>query len=103
VVGDFPRKQPAGEGNDYPVVEVNFADAERFCKKLTELARQSGELPVGWEFRLPTEAQWEYACRAGTMTATAFGNKLSSRQPLRFTGRAANTFRSRCIRRPSNR
>jgi formylglycine-generating enzyme required for sulfatase activity len=80
---------PAGEGDDYPVVEVNFAEAERFCKKLTELARQSGELPVSWEFRLPTEAQWEYACRAGTTTATAFGNKLSSKQ-ANFGGKPYN-------------
>jgi formylglycine-generating enzyme required for sulfatase activity len=89
VVGEFPRKQPAGEGDDFPVVEVNFAEVEGFCKKLTELARKSGELPAGWEFRLPTEAQWEYACRAGTTTATAFGDKLSSKQ-ANFQGKPYN-------------
>jgi formylglycine-generating enzyme required for sulfatase activity len=87
VVGDFPSKQPPGEGDDFPVVEVNYADAERFCANLTEQAHQSSELPAGWEFRLPTEAQWEYACRAGTKTATSFGNKISSKQ-ANFNGRA---------------
>ncbi len=89
VVGEFPGKQPAGEGDDYPVVEVNFAEAEGFCKKLTELARKSGGLPAGWEFRLPTEAQWEYACRAVTTTATAFGDKLSRKQ-ANFQGKPYN-------------
>jgi len=68
------------EGDDYPLGNVTFAEAEAFCRKLTELGRKSEDLPRGWEFRLPTEAQWEYACRAGTTTATAFGDKLGSKQ-----------------------
>jgi formylglycine-generating enzyme len=85
--GELTAELPAGD--DLPVGNVNFAEAEGFCKKLTEQARACGDLPTGWEFHLPTEAQWEYACRAGTTTATAFGDKLSSKQ-ANFRGRPYN-------------
>ena len=89
VVGEFPGERTAGEGGDFPVYTVNFAEAEEFCRKLTEGTHASGELPKEWEFRLPTEAQWEYACRAGTTTATSFGDSLSSRQ-ANFQGKPYN-------------
>jgi formylglycine-generating enzyme len=85
--GELTAELPAGD--DFPVGNVNFAEAEGFCRKLTELAIASKELPGDWEFRLPTEAQWEYACRAGTTTATAFGDSLSRRQ-ANFQGKPYN-------------
>jgi len=91
VVGKLPGELTAelGEGDDLPVGNVNYEEAEAFCAKLTELGRKTGDLPKGWIMRLPTEAQWEYACRAGTKTATAFGDKLSSKQ-ANFQGKPYN-------------
>ncbi|MFM8729224.1 MAG: formylglycine-generating enzyme family protein [Planctomycetaceae bacterium] len=54
------------EGDDYPAVYVSWDDAVEFCKKLSAME--------GKVYRLPTEAEWEYACRGGTKTAFSFGN-----------------------------
>ncbi|OQB96022.1 MAG: Serine/threonine-protein kinase pkn1 [Verrucomicrobia bacterium ADurb.Bin122] len=54
------------KGSDRPVECVSYDDALEFCRKLTARERAAGRLPSGYEYTLPTEAQWEYACRAGT-------------------------------------
>jgi formylglycine-generating enzyme required for sulfatase activity len=60
------------KGDDLPMEEVSWDDCQEFCKKLT---RKDGQI-----YRLPTEAEWEYACRAGTRSAYAFGDSLSADQ-----------------------
>jgi hypothetical protein len=69
-----------GKGDRYPIYYVSHDDATEFCRKLTDLERNAGRVPKDWAYQLPTDEQWEYACRAGTTTATAFGDQLDSTQ-----------------------
>jgi formylglycine-generating enzyme required for sulfatase activity len=62
---------------DFPVERVSWNDAVAFCK---ELSARPGERAAGRVYRLPSEAEWEYACRAGTKTPFHYGKSLSSRQ-----------------------
>jgi formylglycine-generating enzyme len=79
VMGKNPaRFTPAnGGGLDHPVENVSWEDALLFCQKLALLPAERKD---GLSYRLPSEAEWEYACRAGTTTPFVFGDALSDRQ-----------------------
>src|SRR6266702_8617818 len=62
----------------HPVEMVSWNDAVNYCARLTAQERNAGRLPLGWLYRLPTEAEWEYACRGGTTTAFHYGPALRS-------------------------
>ncbi|WP_269086305.1 SUMF1/EgtB/PvdO family nonheme iron enzyme [Trichormus sp. NMC-1] len=60
------------QGDMQPVVGISWYEARAFCQKLSEQTKRA--------VRLPTEAEWEYACRAGTTTPFAFGNNITTNQ-----------------------
>jgi formylglycine-generating enzyme required for sulfatase activity len=73
-------KNPSGFPNPTnPVENVSWDDAREFCEELTRVALAAGHIPRGWSFDLPTEAQWEYACRAGTTSALNSGQELTNK------------------------
>jgi len=78
VMGTSPSKSAllAARAQNRPVEWVSWDEANDFCKKLTEMERGQPWARRGWAFRLPTEAEWEYAARGGTDTPYAFGDQI---------------------------
>jgi formylglycine-generating enzyme required for sulfatase activity len=71
VMGTTPSKFTGGQN---PVEQVSWDDAVEFCRNLSAMP---AEKKAGYVYRLPTEAEWEYACRAGTPTTYSFGDSDS--------------------------
>ncbi len=57
------------EGEDRPAEQVSWDEAVEFCRRLTKSHQENGAIPAGWAWRLPTEAEWEYAARAGSTSS----------------------------------
>jgi sulfatase modifying factor 1 len=73
LMGNNPSKF---KGDDLPVETVSWEEAVEFCKRLSKMPEEKS---AGRTYRLPTEAEWEYACRAGTTTPFHFGSQLNGK------------------------
>lgn len=72
VATDLESEPSSFKGDDLPVENVSWNDAVEFCKRLS--------LHTGKQYRLPSESEWEYACRSGTTTAYSFGDSITPGQ-----------------------
>jgi formylglycine-generating enzyme required for sulfatase activity len=77
VIGSNPSDFNATSNGNRPVETVTWTEAVAFCTQLTTQEQAAGRLSAGWAYVLPTESQWEYACRAGTTTIYSWGDSIA--------------------------
>jgi formylglycine-generating enzyme required for sulfatase activity len=77
LMGTNPSYYP---GSNSPVEGVTWSNAQAYCAALTAQQSALGNVPPGYQYRLPTEAEWEYSCRAGTTTEFNVGAELFCNQ-----------------------
>jgi formylglycine-generating enzyme required for sulfatase activity len=83
---EFAAAVLLGNGQErMPVEQVSWDEATEFCALLTRREREAGRLPLSHSYALPTEAQWEYACRGGTFARSFNLSGLGIRQSKGFT------------------
>lgn len=75
--GDGRNSVQRQDTSQFPVENVSWEDAAEFCRKLSAAPQ---EQQAGRVYRLPTEAEWEYACRSGTVTPFSIGMELNGKQ-----------------------
>jgi len=76
---------------DLPVESLSWYDATNYCANLTRHEQSAGRLPTGCVYRLPTEAEWEYACRAGTTNRFSYGDDPGYTQLINYAWYTANS------------
>jgi formylglycine-generating enzyme required for sulfatase activity len=89
LMGTNPSNFP---GANNPVEKVSWNDAQAYCAALTTQQAALGNVPAGYHYRLPTEAEWEYACRAGTTTEFNTGEALFCNDAKFYYSYHSNSF-----------
>ncbi len=84
-------------GDEKPVDSVTFQDPLKFCAAINAREQKAGRIPAGYEYRLPTEAEWEYAARAGSNTPFHWGATAAGGQEGNFKGEYPRDFTSSTI------